>query len=483
MSRRIRIMLNLRPLIKKIGWVVLVLTLTTVAYAQTIVSYGNLYTPFNATTLTGSAFNSGVYALPAQNSATITWTTAFGSTPSAISIILQGSLDNSNWFNIDSTSSTSAASADTSSGGYRYLRVRVASSSGGTTITVKFSAKQGAGSSGGGGVSADVTIDGVSTTDPLHTVCDSGCGGGQTADDDGSIPGATTNLNSNALNMAWTGSAWSRIAFGQAVMNSSIPVVLASNQSSIPVTGTFWQATQPVSNAGTFATQAAQSGTWTVQPGNTANSTAWRFEGLVTPADNMSPTNAAPVINYNMCWDSSNSNWDRCVDGPLPAGTNNIGDVDVASIAAGNNNIGDVDVASLPATPAGSNLIGQVNDVATATTTNATTPFAFVSAASTNSTNVKNGSGNLYGIYLVNTTATIYYLRFYNASSAPTCSSATNFVLSIPIPASASGAGISFSFDKGVAFSTGISYCFTGGSSSTDNTNAATGILGMLTYK
>lgn len=30
----------------------------------------------------------------------------------------------------------------------------------------------------------------------------------------------------------------------------------------------------------------------------------------------------------------------------LPAGTNNIGDVDVASIAAGNNNIGDVDVAS-----------------------------------------------------------------------------------------------------------------------------------------
>jgi len=32
----------------------------------------------------------------------------------------------------------------------------------------------------------------------------------------------------------------------------------------------------------------------------------------------------------------------------LPAGNNNIGDVDVASIAAGNNNIGDVDVASLP---------------------------------------------------------------------------------------------------------------------------------------
>lgn len=71
-----------------------------------------------------------------------------------------------------------------------------------------------------------------------------------------------------------------------------------------PVSGTFWQATQPISgsisNTSFIATQAidsalgasvsikgssntvsaAQSGTWTVQPGNTANSTAW----LVDPS-------------------------------------------------------------------------------------------------------------------------------------------------------------------------------------------------------
>lgn len=49
------------------------------------------------------------------------------------------------------------------------------------------------------------------------------------------------------------------------------------------------------------------------------------------------------------------------VVGALPAGTNNIGDVDVLSlpsIPAGTNNIGDVDVLSLPALPAGSNSIG-----------------------------------------------------------------------------------------------------------------------------
>ena len=42
-------------------------------------------------------------------------------------------------------------------------------------------------------------------------------------------------------------------------------------QATQPVSGTFWQATQPVS--GTVA--ATESGTWTVQPGNTQNTTAW----------------------------------------------------------------------------------------------------------------------------------------------------------------------------------------------------------------
>ena len=47
----------------------------------------------------------------------------------------------------------------------------------------------------------------------------------------------------------------------------------------------------------------------------------------------------------------------------IPAGTNNIGDVDVLSlppIPAGTNNIGDVDVLTLPAIPSGDNSIGRV---------------------------------------------------------------------------------------------------------------------------
>lgn len=132
---------------------------------------------------------------------------------------------------------------------------------------------------------------------------------------------------------------------------------------------------------------------------------------------------------------------------------------------------------------AGTNSVGESPNMATATTTNAASACWFTSAASTNSTNCKNGSGNLYSVLLINTTATLYYLRIYNTSTAPTCSSATGFLQSIPVPASATGAGFSFTPAVPIGFSTGISFCFTGGSGSTDNSNAATGVFGVLEYK
>lgn len=70
-----------------------------------------------------------------------------------------------------------------------------------------------------------------------------------TADDTAVIPGDATNG-----------------LFVQVKTSAAIPVT--DNSSSLTV-----------DNAGTFATQAAQSGTWTVQPGNTANTTAWKVDG------------------------------------------------------------------------------------------------------------------------------------------------------------------------------------------------------------
>lgn len=76
---------------------------------------------------------------------------------------------------------------------------------------------------------------------------------------------------------------------------------------------------------------------------------------------NLSDTNGdyEPLqVNAGRLWTSST------IDAALPAGTNNIGDVDVLtlpSIPAGTNNIGDVDVLTLPSIPAGTNNIGDVD--------------------------------------------------------------------------------------------------------------------------
>jgi hypothetical protein len=88
-----------------------------------------------------------------------------------------------------------------------------------------------------------------------------------------------------------------------AVTNAGTFAVQVTSAPTTAVTGTFWQATQPVSlasvpshavtNAGTFAVQAAQSGTWTVQPGNTANTTPW----LVKTNESLGTATALGALN------------------------------------------------------------------------------------------------------------------------------------------------------------------------------------------
>ncbi len=122
---------------------------------------------------------------------------------------------------------------------------------------------------------------------------------------------------------------------------------------------------------------------------------------------------------------------------------------------------------------------------ATASSNVAVSECNILTAASTNSTSCKGSAGNFYGYEIFNTTTTVYYLRLYNASSAPTCSSSTGFIRSIPIPpAAASGqvGGIVSNQNFPANYGTGIGYCITGGSGSTDNTNAAAGIFGEIRY-
>lgn len=191
-----------------------------------------------------------------------------------------------------------------------------------------------------------------------------------------------------------------------------------------------------------------------------------RMPAGASPASAESNTNTAlsRIGSFNFIYNGST--WDRWTGAVTQSGTWNIGSI-----------------TTLPALVASSALIGQTANTAQATTTNSTVPCYITSAASTNSTSCKGSAGNIYGFDLINTTATLYYLRLYNSSSAPTCSSATGFIRTIPIPASVTGAGITRDISAGEGYSTGIGFCLTGGGSSTDNTNAATGVYITIQYK
>jgi hypothetical protein len=123
---------------------------------------------------------------------------------------------------------------------------------------------------------------------------------------------------------------------GQATMANSEPVVIASDQSAVPVSGTV-----------------------TANLGATDNAVLDQIElnqdsqtAILTTIDADTSALAGTVSGTEVQVD---------VVASLPAGTNNIGDVDIASIAAGDNNIGNVDVVTLPSIPAGTNNIGDVD--------------------------------------------------------------------------------------------------------------------------
>lgn len=104
------------------------------------------------------------------------------------------------------------------------------------------------------------------------------------------------------------------------------------------------------------------------------------------------------------------------------------------------------------------------------TTNGGATPFRLNGgAASTNATSLKASAGKLMSLCVVNTNASLRFLKFYNKASAPTVGTDTP-VMTYAVPASSSGAGFVAHLPvDGIAFSTGIAYATTtaGGDSDT----------------
>lgn len=194
------------------------------------------------------------------------------------------------------------------------------------------------------------------------------------------------------------------------------------------------------------------------------------------------------------------------VVGPLPAGTNNIGDIDVltvpsdpfganadaAAAAGGAGSISaklrhissaidsvktavelldnaiagsEMQVDVVGALPAGNNIMGRVVPVPAAT--GGASTHKTISAASTNATSVKASAGQIYAIVAHNINAAVRYLKIYNKASAPTVGTDTP-VLTLPIPGNAAGAGFVLPVAVGVALSTGIAFALTTGVADSD---------------
>ena len=166
--------------------------------------------------------------------------------------------------------------------------------------------------------------------------------------------------------------------------------VLVGSANPLPVSGTFWQATQPVSiaatvqvqsNSANLATQttaasidgkitACDTGAIVIASGNLTQlggqnismDTGVRDAGtqrVTIATDDVVPASQSGTWNINAVTTVSTVSSVTAIANALPAGDNNIGNVDIASaLPAGDNNIGNVDIAS--ALPAGTNAIGKL---------------------------------------------------------------------------------------------------------------------------
>ncbi len=114
------------------------------------------------------------------------------------------------------------------------------------------------------------------------------------------------------------------------------------------------------------------------------------------------------------------------------------------------------------------------------TTTGGLSVYFVQPTASDNHVVIKAGAGQVYKISVTNNSATINYLRLYNATTGFNgCNSATNLQYQMAIPASTSGAGYSDSWELGMAFATGISICVTSAYATNDTTNATASAMSV----
>lgn len=276
-------------------------------------------------------------------------------------------------------------------------------------------------------------------------------------------------------------------------------------------TGIRTAGTQRVTIATDDVVPASQSGTWNITnvSGTISLPTGAATAALQTSGNSSLTTIAGAVSGTEMQVD---------VVAALPAGTNNIGDVDVLTVPAPLNVVGGgteaaaqrVTIASdstgvltvddgggaltvdwagtAPPIGAGVEATALRVTVATDSTgvlsvddnsasltvdvpavaTGGATPGKLISAATTNATSVKGSAGTLYMLTVFSTNAAARYAKFYNKATAPTVGTDIP-VLVFTVPGNTAGSGFVVPIpSQGIAFSTGIAFALTTGAADND---------------
>lgn len=266
-----------------------------------------------------------------------------------------------------------------------------------------------------------------------------------------------------------------------------------------------------VVGTGTFAVQAAQSGTWNIGTVTTlpALPTGGNVIGIVGYAIGSTTSGQSGELSQGAVTTAAPSYSNAATD-PLsltPAGNlrvQDLGTVGQGSTTSGQSGAlvqcavttgapsyttaqtspascdtaGNARVNLTTALPAGANTIGGVSPVAAAT--GGATTFHLVAANSNNSTSIKGSAATVYSYAATNNSATIAYAKFYNKATAPTCSSDTPvFVMMIP-----ASSGFVYQAPVGDAYPLGLGLCVVTGIADNDNTSvAASAYLIQVGYK
>jgi hypothetical protein len=221
---------------------------------------------------------------------------------------------------------------------------------------------------------------------------------------------------------------------GQKVMASSLPVAIASDQSTLPVSG-------PLTDAQLRASRVPVDASGVAVP-VTDNAGSLTVDAPVgTPVFTRLSDGAAALIGQKTMAASlpvtvASDQGALPVSGPLTD----------TQLRASN-----VGVTQKPATSGGLTI------------------YRLLAAATTNAQSVKASAGQLYGYYIYNASTSAKFVKLYNKASAPTVGTDTP-VITLPIPA---GSAANMDFVEGIAFATGIALAITGVVTDADATAVA----------